>query len=74
MQNAKTVYIVIFADRAKKDVRVIGLEALARFEANEVYFVKAEGRELTDLELTEWERLSDLYWSSGVILPVGFNG
>lgn len=75
MQFSKTTYIVIFTQAKKPNVVLQGIEALARFESNDLYKVEGlNGRQLTEAELDQWERLSEVYFSSGVILPVGFNG
>jgi hypothetical protein len=70
---SKTVYVVIFTHTKKEPVIMQGLEALARFASNDLYRVEGvAGRELTEVELNEWERLTDLLFDV-VTLPMGLN-
>lgn len=66
------VYIVRFLNSKKESVKLQGLEALARFASNDLYTVEhLDGSDLTEVELNEWERLTDLLF--GVVeLPRGF--
>lgn len=49
-----------------------GIEALARYHSNDLYRVSGlKGRELSENELNEWERLTDLLFDTVETLPKG---
>ena len=73
MRFQKTTYIVKFVKTDKPDLVLHGIEELARFASDDLYKVTGlDDRTLTEAELDEWERLSDLIWTLPV-LPVGLN-
>lgn len=71
MRFKKTTYIVKFEKNDKPDVVLHGIEELAGFASDDLYKVTGlNDRELSEAEVDEWERLSDLVWGD-TVLPVG---
>lgn len=62
-------YIVVFNDKNTPNVVLSGIKALAQFTSDSLYRVEGlNGRDLTDSEMDEWERLTELHFGD---LPKG---
>lgn len=65
-------YVIVFTNSSQPNVVLQGIRALAKFSSDSLYRVEGlNGRDLTELEIDEWERLTDLIFGEVETLPKG---